>query len=159
MIDTASGMYDARRKLPIQDGEEVLMRADELSSNHQDWLVSWHDATSPPEGTPHGASGLCVTATGEIVITSADAVLWDLPGGRPEGEETWEQTLRREVLEEACATVKEARLLDSAAAPVSRDRSRVKSSFAQSGMRRLILHPGNRTLRCTTGAWSGQKPW
>jgi 8-oxo-dGTP pyrophosphatase MutT (NUDIX family) len=34
-----------------------------------------------------------------------------LPAGRPEGEETWEQTLRREVREEACATVVRARLL------------------------------------------------
>ena len=33
------------------------------------------------------------------------------PGGRPEGNEDWEQTLRREVLEEACAVVTDARLL------------------------------------------------
>ena len=31
--------------------------------------------------------------------------------GRPEGTENWEQTLRREMLEEACAEVVQARLL------------------------------------------------
>ena len=36
---------------------------------------------------------------------------WSLPAGRPEGDETWEQTLRREVQEEACATVTESKLL------------------------------------------------
>jgi ADP-ribose pyrophosphatase YjhB (NUDIX family) len=34
-----------------------------------------------------------------------------LPAGRTEGDETWEETLRREVREEACATVVQARLL------------------------------------------------
>lgn len=36
---------------------------------------------------------------------------WGLPGGRPEGNETWEETLRREMREEACAEVKDATLL------------------------------------------------
>ncbi|MGH7449592.1 MAG: NUDIX hydrolase [Longimicrobiales bacterium] len=36
---------------------------------------------------------------------------WGWPGGRPEGNESWEQTLRREVLEEACVIVRDARLL------------------------------------------------
>lgn len=34
-----------------------------------------------------------------------------MPAGRTEGDETWEQTLRREMLEEACATVIDTRLL------------------------------------------------
>jgi ADP-ribose pyrophosphatase YjhB (NUDIX family) len=38
-------------------------------------------------------------------------VRWGWPGGRPEPGESWEQTLRREIAEEACATVTEARLL------------------------------------------------
>jgi ADP-ribose pyrophosphatase YjhB (NUDIX family) len=48
---------------------------------------------------------------GEIVLISHDGELWDLPAGRPEGCETLEETLRREMLEEACATVLQTRLL------------------------------------------------
>jgi 8-oxo-dGTP pyrophosphatase MutT (NUDIX family) len=36
---------------------------------------------------------------------------WGWPGGRPEGDESWEQTLHREILEEACAVIVDAWLL------------------------------------------------
>jgi ADP-ribose pyrophosphatase YjhB (NUDIX family) len=60
---------------------------------------------------PHGAEGVCVTPAGEVVLISPDGKVWDLPAGRPEMGESWEDTLRREMLEEACATVLEATLL------------------------------------------------
>ena len=44
-------------------------------------------------------------------MISPDGKVWDLPAGRPEMGESWEDTLRREMLEEACATVLEATLL------------------------------------------------
>lgn len=80
-------------------------------SGGQQWLVSWHPPPEPPDGTPHGAEGVCVTADGDIVVISPDGTIWDLPAGRPEPGESWEQTLRREMDEEACATVIRARLL------------------------------------------------
>jgi ADP-ribose pyrophosphatase YjhB (NUDIX family) len=80
-------------------------------SGGQQWLVSWHPPPDPPDGTPHGAEGVCVTPDGGIVIISPDGTTWDLPAGRPEPGETWEDTLRREMDEEACATVTAARLL------------------------------------------------
>ena len=46
-----------------------------------------------------------------MALISADGAHWDLPGGRPEGFEDWEETLRRELSEEACAIVHAARLL------------------------------------------------
>jgi ADP-ribose pyrophosphatase YjhB (NUDIX family) len=97
--------------MPLQesaarDGEEIAFRA-----NGQDWIVSWNPPRTPPGGTPHGAVGVCVTGDGGIVLISPDGEHWGLPGGRPEGCETWEETLRREMLEEACATVVQARLL------------------------------------------------
>ncbi len=82
-----------------------------IRSGGQQWLVSWHPPPEPPDGTPHGAEGVCVTADGEVVLISPDGTIWDLPAGRPEPGETWEQTLRREMDEEACATVTGARLL------------------------------------------------
>ncbi len=68
-------------------------------------------AARAPDGTPHGAEGVCVTAGGDIVVISPDGTIWDLPASRPEPGESWEQTLRRELDEEACATVIRARLL------------------------------------------------
>jgi len=45
------------------------------------------------------------------VLVSPDGQGWSFPAGRPEAEESWAETLRREVREEACATVVQARLL------------------------------------------------
>jgi ADP-ribose pyrophosphatase YjhB (NUDIX family) len=88
------------------DGVQIPVR-----SGGQQWLVSWHPPPEPPGGTPHGAEGVCVTADGGIVVISPDGTIWDLPAGRPEPGENWEQTLRREMDEEACATVTGARML------------------------------------------------
>lgn len=79
-------------------------------SGGQQWLVSWHPP-DPPDGIPHGAEGVCVTADGDIVLISPDGAIWNLPAGRPEPGESLEQTLHREMDEEACATVVCARLL------------------------------------------------
>jgi ADP-ribose pyrophosphatase YjhB (NUDIX family) len=57
------------------------------------------------------ANAFCVTADGEVVLISSDAARWGWPGGRPEPGESWQQTLEREILEEACARVTDARLL------------------------------------------------
>jgi ADP-ribose pyrophosphatase YjhB (NUDIX family) len=88
------------------DGEQIP-----VTSGGQRWLVSWHPPPGPPDGIPHGAEGICVTAGGDVVVISPDGVIWDLPAGRPEPGESWEETLRREMDEEACATVTAARLL------------------------------------------------
>ena len=90
----------------IADGVELPIR-----TNGQDWIASWHRPPAAPAGTAHGAAGVCVTENGQIVLISNDGSDWDLPAGRTDGDETWEQTLGREVLEEACATVVDARLL------------------------------------------------
>ena len=54
---------------------------------------------------------LSASSKDEVVLVSEDGTAWGLPGGRPEGDEDWRQTLEREVLEEACARVQHARLL------------------------------------------------
>jgi ADP-ribose pyrophosphatase YjhB (NUDIX family) len=81
-----------------------------VSSDNQDWRVTWHPPPDPPPGTEHGSSAVCVVGE-HAVLVSGDGQLWGLPGGRPEPGEDWMATLRREVREEACATVTGARLL------------------------------------------------
>ena len=82
-----------------------------VRSGGQQWFVAWHPPAEPPPGILHGAEGICVTAHGAIVLITPDGIIWDLPAGRPEPGESWEQTLRREMDEEACATVTAAGLL------------------------------------------------
>ncbi len=83
----------------------------EVENGGQRWAISWHVGAIAPDGRAHGSAGICVTDTGDVVLISPDGVSWDFPAGRPEGAENWEETLRREILEEACAIVNEARLL------------------------------------------------
>ena len=52
------------------------------------------------------SSGLCFTAEGKITLVS-DGKGWVCPGGYPEDGETLEETLIREIAEEACARVKD----------------------------------------------------
>ena len=66
----------------------------------------------PPDGTPASAGAVCVTADGDCLLVTEDPEWgWHVPGGRPEGDETPERTLAREVREEACATVVDCELL------------------------------------------------
>ena len=51
------------------------------------------------------ALGICLTAGGEIVLVSMDGDEWSLPRRDDQAGETLEQTLVREVREEACARV------------------------------------------------------
>lgn len=83
----------------------------EICSRGHRWLISWHSPADAPDGKMYGSAGICLNKGGEAVVISTDGLSWDFPAGRPEGDEDWEQTLRREMLEETCAVVTEARLL------------------------------------------------
>jgi ADP-ribose pyrophosphatase YjhB (NUDIX family) len=81
-----------------------------VSGNGQVWRVNWHPPADPPPGTPHGAAAICVTGD-QVLLVSSDGHRWGLPGGRPQPQERWTDTLVREVREEACAKVTARRLL------------------------------------------------
>ena|SRR6478672_8552367 len=89
-----------------RDGEEFAVR-----SNGGDWLIAWQPPLAAPSGQPHGANAFCVTDENRVVLISNDGERWGWPGGRPEGDESWEETLRREILEEACSVIRSARFL------------------------------------------------
>jgi ADP-ribose pyrophosphatase YjhB (NUDIX family) len=91
--------------VPARDGEVMPSH-----TGGQDWLVSWHLASDEPTGRPHGAAGICVAAE-QLVLISPDTIHWGFPAGRPEGDEPIEETLRREMMEEACVRVVGQRLL------------------------------------------------
>ena len=75
-------------------------------------LHTWEAGSALPAGLPvRQVSGVCFAGAGEVVLVSEDGHAWTLPGGRPEGHETPQQTLAREVLEEACAEVLACTLL------------------------------------------------
>ncbi len=81
-----------------------------VTSDGQDWRVAWHPPPDAPLGACHGSAAVCVTGD-QVVLVSGDGDRWGLPGGRPEPGEDWSDTLRREVREEACATITDCRLL------------------------------------------------
>jgi ADP-ribose pyrophosphatase YjhB (NUDIX family) len=81
------------------------------SDDGQDWLASWRPPGTVPDGKRHGSAAVCFTSEGQVLLVSEGGTRWGLPGGRPEGEEDWRETLDREVLEEGCATVDDAVLL------------------------------------------------
>jgi ADP-ribose pyrophosphatase YjhB (NUDIX family) len=82
-----------------------------VHSGGQEWIVTWHGPCDVPDGRPHGSAGICLTRDQNIVLVSPDGADWDWPAGRPEAGEDWQATLRREMLEEACANVLACRLL------------------------------------------------
>jgi len=50
-------------------------------------------------------SGVCFDREGKVLIISSKPGKWGIPGGKPENSESFEQTLKREVEEEACVTI------------------------------------------------------
>jgi ADP-ribose pyrophosphatase YjhB (NUDIX family) len=104
--DEARRLVDWLEAAPTaRDGVELL-----VTNGGQDWRVAWHPPPEAPPGTPHGSAAVCL-AGDQVVLVSGDGIRWGLPGGRPEPGEDWADTLRREVREEACATVTSCQLL------------------------------------------------
>ena len=76
------------------------------------WTHTWYPPAEPPKGQRHGSGGVCFTSPDELVlIRIRGCESFEFPQGRPEEGESWEDTFRREVMEEARASVSEAKLL------------------------------------------------
>jgi hypothetical protein len=76
------------------DGQEY-----EFEDANQSWIASWYPPSeSTIEGKRHGSGAVCRTVDEQIVFISQHGVKWEHPAGRPEGDETWRQTLDSEVM-------------------------------------------------------------
>jgi hypothetical protein len=145
MHDRAASLdAGTRHWTAARDGERMAIR-----SHGGDWSIAWFPPTMVPEGMPHGANALCVAGDGGVVLISNDGERWGWPGGRPEGDESWEQTLRREILEETCAVVRDARLLGFCWAACVAGPERTACWYVRSG---------EQTLNCCDGSHDSRLP-
>ena len=70
------------------------------------WTATWLDPPFRPDPPDcNQAYGVCFDLTGKIVLVRTEVDHWNLPGGGVELGETLEETLVREVAEEACGRV------------------------------------------------------
>ncbi len=77
-----------------------------LQETRPPYTLTWQPNHYPPsQAEISQIYGLCLTPQKQLVLVSKDGKDWTLPGGRPEAGESPSDTLIREVLEEACATV------------------------------------------------------
>ena len=88
------------------------MVSDTIQWGNNTVRLTWLPAKTKPTDFPYTQSyGIVFNENGEILIINNGH--WTLPGGTPEGSETAQETLKRELMEEADITVKEVELLGS----------------------------------------------
>ncbi len=75
------------------------------------WKISLHPPGERPDGANHGSEAVCMVNDIETVIVRDTSGRLNTPGGHPEEGETSEETMIREVREEACAEVTSWQLL------------------------------------------------
>ena len=99
-------MSEAERPSPIASGRVPRAIVQQTQWQGRPHVVTWQPAPfRPPRELTTQSYGVCFAEDGRIVLVSTDAAYWNLPGGHPEGDETLEEALAREVWEEACAEV------------------------------------------------------
>ena len=75
------------------------------------WQVSLHPPDDRPLGSAHGSEAIIMIDHARTVLVRGTSGRLNTPGGHPEVGESSEQTMKREVREEACAEVEAAALI------------------------------------------------
>ena len=83
----------------------------QVETGGQDVRVTWFPPHDVPEGQRHGSGGICLTDNGEVVLATHDGETWDSRQADRKEVSRGKKTLRREMREEACVEVREAKLL------------------------------------------------
>lgn len=76
-----------------------------LTDSSGTWKVSLHAPDDRPEGAPHGSEAICMIDDATTVLVRNTSGRLNTPGGHPEHGESSEETMIREVREEAVAKV------------------------------------------------------
>lgn len=76
-----------------------------LTDSTGTWRVSLHAPDDRPEGAPHGSEAICMINDDTTVLVRNSVGRLNTPGGHPEAGESSEDTMIREVREEAVAEV------------------------------------------------------
>ncbi len=99
-------MSESEQRSPIAWGTALPTIVQRTGWHGPPHTLTWQPAPfRPPRELTTQSYGACFTEDGQIVVVSSDGAYWNLPGGHPEGDETLEEALAREVWEEACAEV------------------------------------------------------
>jgi hypothetical protein len=89
-----------------------MWRVPESAERGRRYRIAWFDPPfRPPLEETTQALGICFSGDGRIVLVTWNGEHWSLPGGSLEPGETLEETLAREVREEACARVMSSRYI------------------------------------------------
>lgn len=72
--------------------------------------IRWHEGFNDSKVTHTQVSGYIFNTNNQLLIVKNNSS-WTIPGGHPEGNESYLETLNREIMEEACITIKDAVLM------------------------------------------------
>lgn len=82
-----------------------------LTDSSGTWKVSLHPPDDRPHGANQGSEAICMLDDIETVLVRSTSGRLNTPGGHPKDGESSEDTMIREVREEACAQVTSWQLL------------------------------------------------